>query len=285
MVKITGIITKVLSDRYRVKVNNEFLECTARGLFKLKNSKPLVGDYVQINNDQIVKILPRKNEFVRPPIANIDQIIIVVSATNPKPDLLLVDKQLIMANKNNVEPIICINKIDCDENYESIINTYEDIGYQVITTNAKSKIGIEKLMLLLQNKVTAFAGNSGVGKSTLTNDVIGETISEEGETSERIERGKQTTKYVELFQVANNTYVADTPGFSTYDIQKIDCKELEHYYIEFEPFIKNCKYRGCSHTKENECGIKTAVEKRKIDKGRYERYCELYEKLRREKKW
>ena len=281
----TGIVTKVFSDRYRVKVENEYIDCTARGLFKLKNSKPLVGDYVEIKNNQIEKILPRKNQFVRPPIANVDQMIIVVATANPKPDLLLLDKQLIMAIKNDVEPIICINKIDYNESYDEIIDVYENLGYQVITTAAKDKVGIEKLLLLLQNKVTAFAGNSGVGKSTLTNDILGQVVSEEGETSEKLERGKHTTKFVELYEAGRYTYIADTPGFSTYEIQNVDCKELDNYYIEFRPFIKDCKYRGCSHTKEDECGIKKAVLKKKINKGRYDRYCELYQKLKGEKKW
>ena len=266
-------------------MENEYFDCTARGLFKLKNSKPLVGDRVEIKNNHIEKILPRKNEFVRPPIANIDQLIIVVATANPKPDLLLLDKQLMMAIKNNVEPVICINKIDFEESYEEIVNVYENIGYQVITTDAKNKVGIEKLMLLLQNKITAFAGNSGVGKSTLTNNIMGHTVSEEGLTSEKLERGKHTTKYVELYEAAENTYVADTPGFSTYEVQDISYKELENYYEEFTPYMKDCKYRGCTHIKEDECGIKNAVKKRKIDKGRYERYCELYEKLKGEKKW
>lgn len=285
MITIQGIITKVFSDRYKVKIENEYLDCTARGLFKLKNSKPLVGDKVEIKNNQIEKILPRKNEFIRPPIANIDQMIIVVATANPKPDLLLLDKQLIMAIKNNVEPVICINKIDYDEKYDEIINVYENLGYQVITTAAKNKTGVEKLLLLLQNKTTAFAGNSGVGKSTLTNDILGHEVSEEGETSEKIERGKHTTKYVELFEATPNTFIADTPGFSTYEIQDISYKNLEDYYIEFEHYKSDCKYRGCSHTKEDECGVKNAVSKKKINQGRYDRYCELYEKLKGEKKW
>lgn len=285
MKQIRGIITKVYSDRYTVRVEEKYIECTARGVFKLKNTKPLVGDFVEIKENQIEKIFPRKNSFIRPPIANIDQLIIVVAASNPKPDLMLLDKQLIMAIKNNVEPIICVNKIDLEESYDEIVNVYENIGYQVITTDAKNKVGLEKLMLLMQNKVTAFAGNSGVGKSSLTNNLVGEVVSEEGNTSEKLERGKHTTKYVELYELAKNSYVADTPGFSTYEVQNVNYKELEKYFCEFEDYINDCKYRGCSHMKENECGIKRAVQKRKIDKGRYERYCKLYDKLKGEKKW
>ena len=180
-----GIITKVQSNLYVVKTENEKIECKAKGILKFKKISPIVGDIVEINNDVIEKIYPRKNEFVRPPIANIDQFIIVLATTNPKPDLMLVDKQLIMAEKNGVEPIICINKIDLNSDYTDIIETYENIGYQVITTDAKNGLGIEKLAVVLNNKITAFTGNSGVGKSALTNNIFNESVSPEGETSEK----------------------------------------------------------------------------------------------------
>ena len=246
---------------------------------------PIVGDIVEINDGVIEKIYPRKNEFVRPSIANIDQFIIVLATTNPKPDLMLVDKQIIMAEKNGVEPIICINKIDLNSDYTDIIQTYENIGYQVITTDAKNGLGIEKLAVVLNNKITAFTGNSGVGKSALTNNIFNEAVSPEGNTSEKLEKGKHTTKFVELFEFAQNSYIADTPGFSSFELQGINYKELDEYFIEFTPFKENCEYRGCSHIKEINCGIKKAVSKRKIDKGRYDRYVELYEKLRGEKRW
>lgn len=280
-----GIITKVQSDLYIVKTDSDKVECKAKGIFKFKKMSPIVGDIVEINDGVIEKIYPRKNEFVRPPIANIDQFIIVLATTNPKPDLMLVDKQIIMAEKNGVEPIICINKIDLKSDYTDIIETYENIGYQVITTDAKNGLGIEKLAVVLNNKITAFTGNSGVGKSALTNNIFNEAVSPEGNISEKLEKGKHTTKFVELFEFAQNSYIADTPGFSSFELQGINYKELDEYFIEFQPFKENCEYRGCSHIKEINCGIKKAVSKRKIDKGRYDRYVELYEKLRGEKKW
>ena len=280
-----GIITKIKSNLYVVKTDEGMIECTAKGLFKLKKLIPLVGDYVEVNNNVIEKIYPRKNEFIRPPIANIDQLIIVLSTTNPKPDLMLLDKELIMAEKNEVEPIICINKIDLSSDYSDIIETYENIGYQVITTNAKNGFGIEKLAILLSNKITAFSGNSGVGKSALTNNIFNEEVAKEGETSEKLEKGKHTTKHVELYEFSNYGFVADTPGFSSFEVQGINYKELDEYFIEFEKYKENCEFRGCTHIKELNCGIKKAVSKRKIDKGRYERYCDLYEKLKGEKKW
>lgn len=280
-----GIIIKIHSNIYVVKTEIKTIECTAKGLFKFKKMNPLVGDYVEVNDNVIEKIYPRKNEFIRPPIANIDQLIIVLATANPKPDLMLLDKELIMAEKNNVEPIICINKIDLNSDYTDIIETYENIGYQVITTDAKNGIGIEKLAIILNNKITAFSGNSGVGKSALTNNIFNEEVAKEGETSEKLEKGKHTTKHVELFEFSKNSFIADTPGFSSFEVQGINYKDLEDYFIEFSAYKENCEYRGCTHVKEINCGIKKAVNKRKIDKGRYERYCELYEKLKGEKKW
>ena len=282
-----GIVIKVQTNSYIVKVEEGTIECIAKGIFKFKKAQVLVGDYVEINEDEkvITKIYPRKNEFVRPPIANIDQMIIVVASTNPSPDLMLLDKQIVMAEKNGVEPIICINKIDLDADYSGIIETYQNIGYQVITTTAKNGIGIDKIARIINNKITAFSGNSGVGKSALTNNIFNEEVALEGETSEKLKKGKHTTKHVELFEFASNSFIADTPGFSSFEIEGITHKELEDYFIEFKNYIPDCEFRSCAHLKEVNCGVKRAVAKRKIDKGRYERYVQLYEKLKGEKKW
>ena len=282
---IKGTVVKINSDLYKVDTGLSVKDYKAKGVFKFKKTNILVGDKVEVNGEVIEKVYPRINEFIRPPIANIEQLVVVVATTNPKPDLELLDKQIIMAEKNNVLPIICINKIDLSQDYLDIIKTYEKIGYQVLTTDAKNGIGIDKLALLLQNKITAFTGNSGVGKSTLTNNIFGDTVSEEGETSEKLEKGKHTTKFVELYKMGGNAYIADTPGFSTYEMKNISCTDLDKCFVEFIPFISNCEFRGCSHIKEKKCGIKQAVEDKKIDKGRYERYCKFYTKLKEEKKW
>ena len=282
---IKGIVIKVNSDLYKVDTGLSIIDCKAKGSFKFRKTNIVVGDSVEVNGEVIEKVFPRKNEFIRPPIANIDQLIIVVATTNPKPDLELLDKQLIMAEKNEVTPIICVNKIDLSQEYDDIIRTYEKIGYQVITTDAKNGVGIEKLAVFLQNKITAFTGNSGVGKSALTNNIFGIEKSEEGETSEKLERGKHTTKFVELYKLAPNTYIADTPGFSTYEMKDILFSELDKLFLEFIPYISKCEFRGCSHIKEKKCGIKQAVEDRKIDSGRYERYCKFYQILKENKKW
>lgn len=282
-----GKVLKVEPNVYKVKTEEgQTYKCLAKGAMKFLRQKPMVGDFVNLNEDWCIdRVLPRKNEFVRPPIANIDQIIMVMATTNPTPDLTLLDKQLVMAEKNGVEILICLNKIDLNDDCNAIIDTYSKIGYQVITTDAKNGLGIEKLAVLLKGKVTAFTGNSGVGKSALTNNIFREVISEEGEVSDKTLKGKHTTKYIELFEIAPDTFIADTPGFSSYEVQGISHKELDQYFIEFLPEMEKCEYRGCTHIKEINCGVKRAVERKKIDKGRYERYCELYQKLKEEKKW
>jgi len=282
-----GRVLKVEPNLYKVKTEDgKVFKCLAKGNMKFLKLKPLVGDLVNLNAEwSIDKIYPRKNEFIRPPIANIDQIIMVIATENPKPDFALLDKQLVMAEKEGVDILICLNKIDLNDDCSDIIDTYTKIGYQVITTDAKSGLGIEKLAVLLKGKITAFTGNSGVGKSALTNNIFKEVISEEGDISEKTLKGKHTTKYVELFEIAPDTFIADTPGFSSYDVQGISYKDLDEYFIEFVPELSKCEYRSCSHIKEANCGIKKAVERKKIDKGRYERYCLLYQKLKEEKKW
>ena len=282
-----GKVLRVENSLYKVKTEEgKILKCMARGNMKMNKTKPMVGDIVNLNSDWVIdKIFPRKNEFVRPPIANIDQIIVVMAVANPSPDFMLLDKQLVMAEKNGVNILICVNKIDLNDNCDYIIDTYEKIGYQVLTTDAKNGLGIEKLAVLLKGKITAFTGNSGVGKSALTNNIFKEVISEEGLISNKTLRGKHTTKYVELYEIAPDSFIADTPGFSSYEVQGIDYKDLDKYFLDFAPYIPNCEYRGCSHIKELNCGVKKALKRRKIDEGRYERYCTLYQQLKEEKKW
>lgn len=282
-----GRILRVEPNVYKVRTEEgKVFNCLAKGSIKFAKNKILVGDIVNLNEDWAIdKVFARKNEFIRPPIANVDQIIMVMSVANPKPDFMLLDKQLIMAEKIGVDILICLNKIDLNDDCDEIIDIYEKIGYQVITTDAKNGLGVEKLAVLLKGKLTAFTGNSGVGKSALTNNIFKEIISEEGMISEKTMRGKHTTKYVELFEIAPDSFIADTPGFSSYDVQGIAYKELDKYFIEFIPHMSDCEFRGCTHIKEKNCGIKKAVETKKIDNGRYERYCMLYQKLKEEKKW
>ena len=279
-----GIVTSNISDLYKVETNNIVYNCNARGKFKAGDISPVAGDLVEIDiTDEdkkvgvIEKILERKNYIKRPKMANLSQIILVVSMKLPKPDLLLLDKQLVYAEYMNIKPIICLNKIDLEdeEKIEYIYNLYSKIGYTVIKTDAKNNVGVEQIKKHLQNNITAFSGNSGVGKSTLINSILGKQIAEEGNISSKNKRGKNTTTQVLLYKIGENSYIADTPGFSTFDISEIEKSDLAKYFIEFRPYLADCEYADCSHKKEENCGIKRAVQEGKISKDRYERFCEL----------
>lgn len=284
-----GLIIENISNIYKIKIKNKIYEANARGKLKKEEIVPVVGDKVKIeildeeNNKAIIEeILPRKTYIKRPKMSNITQIILVVSSKNPKPDLLLLDKQLAFAEYLNIKPIIVLNKTDLDkkQEFEKIENTYMKIGYTVIKTEAKNLKGIKELKQLLKNEISAFSGNSGVGKSTLINAIFSNEITQEGEISQRNKRGKNTTTSTKLYEIDKNTYIADTPGFSTFDISEIEYRELDNYFKEFKEVIGNCEFVGCTHIKEENCGIKQAIKQGKIDKSRYERFCKIYNELK-----
>ena len=287
-----GIVISNISNLYKVEVNNDLYDCGARGKIKNEKVSPVAGDWVEIEvTDKekkvgtILSICNRKNYIIRPKMANLTQIILVLSMKMPKPDLLLLDKQLAYAEYMNILPIICLNKIDLvdNEEVERIYDLYKGIGYEVIKTNAKEKDGIVKLESFLKNNITALSGNSGVGKSTLLNSILGTNVVEEGNISERNKKGKNTTTQVSLYKIEENSYIADTPGFSTFDIYDIRKENLAKYFKEFLPYIEKCEYGDCSHIKETKCGIKLAVEKGQISTQRYERYCQIYNVLQNKK--
>ena len=292
-----GKIIENISNLYKVEVNREIYEATARGKFKNENQTPVVGDNVEIDiTDKekhiavIEKIIPRKVYIKRPKLANITQIVFVLSSKHPKPDLLMLDKQLAFAEFLGIKSVIVLNKIDLDQKaeFKKIKAIYEKIGYPVIETTAKEKKGIDALIKILKNNINAFSGNSGVGKSTLINGIFDREITKEGEISKRNKRGKNTTTSIKLYEIEQNTYIADTPGFSTFDISEIEYNELEKYYKEFRKHIKNCEFVGCTHIKEEKCGIKTAIQEGKISQDRYNRFCKIYEELKQikeRKKW
>ena len=292
-----GKIIENISNLYKVEVNREIYEATARGKFKNENQTPVVGDNVEIDiTDKekhiavIEKIIPREVYIKRPKLANITQIVFVLSSKHPKPDLLMLDKQLAFAEFLGIKSVIVLNKIDLDqkEEFKKIKAIYEKIGYPVIETTAKEKKGIDALIQILKNNINAFSGNSGVGKSTLINGIFDREITKEGEISKRNKRGKNTTTSIKLYEIEQNTYIADTPGFSTFDISEIEYNELEKYYKEFREHIKNCEFVGCTHIKEEKCGIKTAIQEGKISQDRYNRFCKIYEELKQikeRKKW
>lgn len=289
-----GIIIENISNLYKIKTQEKIYEANARGKLRKEEITPVVGDKVKLeiideekNKAVIEEILPRTTYIKRPKMSNITQIILVVSSKNPKPDLLLLDKQLAYAEYLKINPIIILNKTDLDKNkeFEQIKTVYEKIGYKVIETIAKDQEGIKNLKEILQGNINVFSGNSGVGKSTLINAIFEKDITQEGEISKRNKKGKNTTTSTVIYEVNENTYIADTPGFSTFDISEIEYKELDKYFREFKPEIENCEYVGCTHIKEESCGIKQAIEEGKIDQTRYDRFCKIYNELKERDKY
>ena len=301
-----GIIVENISNLYRVKIieesgedNGKIYEANARGKFKKDDITPVVGDFVEcevVKEDKekdrvsIDKILDRKVYIKRPKLANISKIVLVVSSKHPKPDLLMLDKQLAFAEFLGIEALIVLNKIDLDKDksFKEIKRVYEKVGYKVLETEAKVGKGIDKLRKELYSDTNAFSGNSGVGKSTLINAIFGKDMTQEGEISKKSRRGKNTTTSTKLYEIDKNTYIADTPGFSTFDISEIESKDLASYFKEFREYIPDCEFVGCTHIKEENCGIKNAIKEGKIEKERYDRFCKIYQELKQKeerKKW
>lgn len=288
---VEGRIITIISNLFYVELdNNKIIECTSRGIFKNKDIKPVVGDIVKIDNENnsILEVLNRTSYIKRPKIANVTKLILVVSAKKPNPDLLMLDKQLAFAEFLNIEPVIIINKIDLDSAVaERIEKIYSNIGYKVIQTNAKDlEKNIQEINDILKNNVSVFSGNSGVGKSTLINGIFEEVLTQEGEVSHKNKKGKNTTTSTKLYKVEENTYIADTPGFSTFDVYEIEYRELYKYFKEFNKYANKCEYLDCTHVKEENCAIKNNVGK-DITESRYNNYKKIYEELkdREEHKW
>lgn len=293
-----GIIIENISNLYQIQTKEkEIYQATARGKFKKEEITPVVGDKVEIevvdeeNKKAVIEKIENRQVYLkRPKLANITQIVLVVSSKNPKPDLLMLDKQLAFAEFLGIQVLIVLNKIDLDkdEQFKEIKKIYENIGYKVIETQANKQKGIETLKQNLKNNINAFSGNSGVGKSTLINGMFGKDITLEGEISKKNKKGKNTTTAIQLYEIDENTYIADTPGFSTFEITEIASKDLYKYFKEFKEKEKYCKFIGCTHIKEENCAIKKAVQTGKIAEGRYERFCRIYQELKQkeeQRKW
>ncbi len=288
----SGIITKGIGGFYYVKTHDGIYECKARGIFRKDEITPLPGDQVfisVIDEDKKIgsvdKIMPRQSELIRPAVANVNQMAAVIAVKSPTPDFALLDKLLITAKIKNINPIILINKIDMDEcrEHEKIVNSYSKTGYNVILLSSKIDLGFESLAEAMRDKITVFAGQSGVGKSTILNKIFDLSIMKTGEISNKIERGRHTTRHAELVGLKAGGFVVDTPGFSSYELTDMECEELEIYYPEFKEFLNACKFVRCSHISEPSCAVKEAVERGDIDMKRYERYIQIYNTLKKQR--
>ena len=286
-----GVIVKALSGFYYVRTGSETVECRARGRFRLDGSSPLVGDRVEISLDaqgkgRVDKLLPRKNFFVRPAVANIDVLISVASEVEPVTDPFLIDRVTSTAEHNGCEVIICINKSDASDS-RRLADIYAATPYKVIETSAVTGAGLDELAECIKGKVCAFSGNSGVGKSSIMNALEPGLDLRTGEISEKLGRGRHTTRHVEIFPVAGG-YCADTPGFASFDVEQmppIPKGELQHTFPEFGPYIGRCRFDDCAHIKEPSCAVRAAVEAGEISHSRYESYCRLYEISAQYKEW
>ncbi len=290
---LEGVIVKGIGGFYYIMTQRGIVETKARGKFRNQSVVPIVGDRVRVslvNEEEMTgsldEILPRKNAFIRPPVANLDQVVITFAAKEPEPNLRLVDKLTVTALSAGVDCIICINKIDlAPKESKDLAEIYQEAGFPVILSSSINGDGTEELKNCLKGKVTAFAGTSGVGKSSILNSLAEGAHLETGRVSEKIKRGRHTTRHVELFSLPEGGFVFDTPGFSSFEVQGLKAAELEQHFPEFKPYLGMCRFTGCAHIKEPDCPVKTALAEGKINASRYESYCELYESLKQVKEW
>lgn len=290
-----GKIVKGIAGFYYVHVVESGLyECKAKGVFRKEKIKPLVGDIVEIDildeeekKGNIVEILERKNELIRPAVANIDQALVVFAVTKPKPHFNLLDRFLIMMESKEIPVILCFNKKDIatEPEIQELRDIYETCDYQMIFTSALQEENVNELKELLRGKTTAIAGPSGVGKSSLINIFQPDANMETGSISEKIERGKHTTRHSELIWIEDDTYIMDTPGFSSLYTNEFEKEELKYYFREFEEYEGQCKFLGCDHIHEPNCAVKQALEEGKIHPVRYKNYIEMYNELKDKRRY
>lgn len=285
--KISGIILKCLGGLYTVKSPDSIFECKARGIFRKTGISPSVGDNVTLENGVISEIGERKNFLIRPPLANLDMIIFIVSTVSPSPNFLILDKFIAIAEYKKIEPVVIITKTDLGDS-KPIREVYEAIGIRVLEIDYGDENSVQAVRELLRGKISAFTGNSGAGKSTLLNAVDPTLNIPTGEISKKLGRGKHTTRHAELYELADGGYIADTPGFSTFETNRYDIirkEELAGCFREFDGLTENCRFRDCSHTCEKGCAVIDAVNGGIIPKIRHESYCAMYDEAKLLKEW
>ncbi len=288
---INGTILKGIGGFYYVDTADGVIECRARGKFRKTIGKPIIGDQVSVGmqpdgTGYLLEIMPRRNQLIRPALANIDLLVAVASAAPPVTDVFLIDKVVAIAENKGIEPLVVVNKTDLDPG-DALISAYQLAGISVIAVSAQTGEGVDKLLDWIDGKTAAFAGNSGVGKSSLLNRLLPGFQAEVGEISDRIGRGRHTTRHIELVRLGNG-YLADTPGFSSFDTEQMDLvlrEDLQYAFREFAPYIGKCKFTGCAHIKEKGCAVLEAVAAGHIAQSRHESYVKLYESVKDLKQW
>ena len=289
--KQTGRILRSLSGFYDVQTPVGLITCRGRGHLRRGADIPLTGDLVEISVEKgkgmVEKILPRKNHFVRPAVANVDALVVFAANVNPVTEPFLIDRVAAIAGDQEVPVVLCINKCDLDPAVD-LERIYKNAGFTVIMTSAETGEGVEQLRDVIRGKLVAFTGNSGVGKSSILNRLAPELCLATGEVSEKLGRGRHTTRHVELYDLGEGTYVADTPGFSSFDTDQMEVilkENLQYAFPDFGKYIGDCQFRDCSHRKEPGCAVTAAVGEGRIEKSRYESYLKLYEKAALIKEW
>ena len=289
--RTTGRILRSLSGFYDVQTAEGIVTCRGRGSLRKAHQTPLTGDVVEITVEKgkgmVEKILPRRNCFVRPAVANVDALVVFAANVNPVTEPFLIDRVAAIAGDQEVEVILCVNKCDLDPALD-LVRIYEHAGFTVISASTETGQGVPELRKLLQGKLTAFTGNTGVGKSSMLNRLAPDLQLATGEVSEKLGRGRHTTRHVELYRLDEETYVADTPGFSSFDTDQMDVilkENLQYSFPDFAPFIGACQFHDCSHRQEPGCAVRQALEEGKLEKSRYDSYLKLYEKASQIKLW
>ncbi|MCR4789308.1 MAG: ribosome small subunit-dependent GTPase A [Lachnospiraceae bacterium] len=291
---MTGKIIKGIAGFYYVYTPLGLIECKAKGVFRKEGIKPLVGDNVEIEiideeqkTGNIINIIERKNSLIRPASANIDQAMIIFAVLKPAPNYNLLDRFLISMQQQDIPVIVCFNKLDIagDDDVETLRNAYEGCGCKVLFVSGIREKGLNDIKDVLKGRTTVMAGPSGVGKSTIVNALYPQAKMETGEISRKIERGKHTTRHAELFAISPDTYIMDTPGFTSLYLSGIEKEKLKYYYPEFEPYEGNCRFNGCMHLSEPDCAVKDAVDEGIINRIRYDNYCSLYRELKDSQKY